>query len=59
MNQTVWAATGRSRAITHSIVGFVAVLLFALASPPAQTQVILNGMPISATIEAYGNATAA
>src|SRR5712672_3326144 len=57
-DQLVWAASARSRAITHSTVGFVAVLLFALTSPPAQTQVILNEAPISATIEAYGNATA-
>jgi hypothetical protein len=57
IDQLVWAATARRRAITHSTVGFVAVLLFALNSPAAQTQVILNEMPISATIEAYGNAT--
>src|SRR5882672_9687389 len=58
VDQSALAAVAPRRAVTRSTTGCVTALLVALTSPPARSQVVLNAMPASFTIEAYGNATA-
>src|SRR5882757_777380 len=57
IDQLTRAVTAQTNAIARTTAGFVAMLLFALTSAPTQSQVVLNGMPGSLTIEAYGNTT--
>ena len=58
VDQSALAAVAPRRAVTRSTTGCVTALLVALTSPPARSQVVLNAMPVSFTIETYGNATA-